>query len=132
AIPFGFIGVIFGHLIMGIDITSPSILGGAAIAGVVVNDSILLVSFLKMRIGEGLTVDQAAATAGRDRFRAVLLTSLTTIAGMAPLLFETSQQAQILIPMVTSMVFGIMFSTVIILMAIPVVYTILEDFGWKN
>jgi len=131
-IPLAFIGVVWGHLIMGFDITMPSMLGFVSLAGIVVNDSILLVEFVKMRVKEGFTVHEAAAKASHDRFRAVLLTSLTTIAGMTPLLFETSLQAQILIPLATSMVFGIGSSTLLVLFVIPCMYSILEDFGLAN
>jgi len=131
-IPLAFIGVVWGHWIMGFDITMPSMLGFVSLAGIVVNDSILLVEFVKMRVKEGFTVHEAAAKASHDRFRAVLLTSLTTIAGMAPLLFETSLQAQILIPLATSMVFGIGSSTLLVLFVIPCMYSILEDFGLAN
>ena len=104
-------------------------LGFVSLAGIVVNDSILLVIFAKNRVAEGFSVHDAAAKASHDRFRAVVLTSLTTIAGMAPLLFETSLQAQILIPLTTSIVFGIATSTVLVLFVVPCLYAILEDFG---
>ena len=128
-IPLALIGVIWGHWLMGLDITMPSMLGFVSLAGIVVNDSILLVIFAKNRVAEGFSVHDAAAKASHDRFRAVILTSLTTIAGMAPLLFETSLQAQILIPLTTSIVFGIATSTVLVLFVVPCLYTILEDFG---
>ena len=107
AIPLALIGVIWGHLIMGLDLTMPSMLGFISLAGIVVNDSILLVEFVKKRVRQGLSFHAAAAKASYDRFRAVFLTSVTTIAGMTPLLFETSLQAQVLIPLATSIVFGI-------------------------
>lgn len=129
AIPLAFIGVIWGHVIMGLNLSMPSTLGFASLAGIVVNDSILLVSFIKMRAKEGLSLTDAAKQASRDRFRAVLLTSLTTIAGMLPLLFETSLQAQVLIPLVTSLAFGLMASTLLVLLVVPVIYTIFSDFG---
>ncbi len=129
AIPLAFIGVIWGHVIMGLELSMPSILGFASLAGIVVNDSILLVSFIKMRARENVEITVAAKQASRDRFRAVLLTSLTTIAGMLPLLFETSLQAQILVPLVTSLAFGLMASTLMVLLVVPVLYTILHDLG---
>ncbi|MEW6983796.1 efflux RND transporter permease subunit [Colwelliaceae bacterium 6471] len=129
AIPLALIGVIWGHLLMGLDFTMPSMLGFVSLAGIVVNDSILLVEFVKKRVAEGLTVHEAAARASYDRFRAVFLTSITTIAGMTPLLFETSLQAQILIPLATSIVFGIAASTLLVLFVLPCLYSILEDFG---
>lgn len=131
-IPLALIGVIWGHWMMGIDITMPSLLGFVSLAGIVVNDSILLVEFVKHRVEEGMSVHEAAARASHDRFRAVLLTSLTTIAGMTPLLFETSLQAQVLIPLATSIVFGIASSTLLVLFVIPCCYSILEDFGLAN
>jgi multidrug efflux pump subunit AcrB len=128
-IPLALIGVVWGHMIMGLDISMPSMLGFISLAGIVVNDSILLVIFAKHRVAEGLAVHDAAAKASHDRFRAVILTSLTTIAGMTPLLFETSLQAQVLIPLTTSIVFGIASSTILVLFVVPCLYAILEDFG---
>jgi multidrug efflux pump subunit AcrB len=128
-IPLAFIGVIWGHLIMGLDITMPSLLGFVSLAGIVVNDSILLVEFVKRHQQEGMSPHQAAAKASHERFRAVILTSLTTIAGLTPLLFEQSLQAQILIPLATSIIFGIASSTVLVLFVVPCLYTVLEDVG---
>ena len=132
AIPLALIGVIWGHLIMGLQFTMPSMLGFVSLAGIVVNDSILLVEFVKKRVAQGMTVHDAAAKASYDRFRAVVLTSVTTIAGMTPLLFETSLQAQVLIPLATSIVFGIATSTLLVLFVIPCLYSILEDFGFAK
>ena len=132
AIPMALIGVIWGHLLMGMQFTMPSMMGFVSLGGIVVNDSILLVEFVKKRVAEGMTVHDAAAQASYDRFRAVLLTSLTTIFGMSPLLFETSLQAQILIPLTTSIVFGIAASTLLVLLVIPCLYSILEDFGFAK
>lgn len=129
AIPLAMIGVVWGHLLMGLQFTMPSMMGFISLAGIVVNDSILLVEFVKNRVKTGLTVHEAAVKASRDRFRAVLLTSITTIAGMTPLLFETSSQAQILIPLATSIVFGIATSTLLVIFVIPCFYSVLEDFG---
>jgi multidrug efflux pump subunit AcrB len=129
AIPFSLIGVVWGHGLMGVPISMPSLLGFIALGGVVVNDSILLVIFLKNAREEGMSVHEAAAQASRTRFRAVLLTSTTTIAGLLPLLFEKSLQAQILIPLVISTSFGLMASTVLVLLAIPCMYLILGDLG---
>jgi multidrug efflux pump subunit AcrB len=128
-IPLAFIGVIFGHLIMGLDITMPSLLGFVSLAGIVVNDSILLVEFVKKHIQADITPHEAAAKASSERFRAVFLTSLTTAVGLTPLLFEQSSQAQILIPLATSIVFGIISSTLLVLFVTPCLYAILEDFG---
>lgn len=129
AIPLAMIGVVAGHLIMGIQLSMPSILGFVSLAGIVVNDSILLVLFLKMRRQEGADVVESARLASRQRFRAIVLTSLTTIAGLSPLLAERSLQAQTLIPLATSIAFGLMASTVLVLLVIPSLYLILADVG---
>jgi HAE1 family hydrophobic/amphiphilic exporter-1 len=131
AIPLAAIGVIWGHIAMGLDLTMPSMLGAASLAGVVVNDSILLVAFVKLgrRSGAADDVVAAACRAARHRFRPVLLTSLTTIAGLLPLLFEGSLQAQVLVPLVTSLAFGLMASTVLVLIVVPTLYAILNDLG---
>ena len=129
AIPFSLIGVIAGHGLMGVPISMPSLLGFIALGGIVVNDSILLVLFLKNARKQGKSIDEAAAQASRERFRAVLLTSTTTIAGLLPLLFEKSLQAQILIPLVISTAFGLMASTTLVLLVIPCMYMILGDLG---
>ena len=129
AIPMAAIGAILGHLALGLDLSMPSILGLSALAGIVVNDSILLVNFVKLRAAEMGDIVAAAKQASRDRFRAVLLTSLTTIAGVTPMLFETSLQAQVLIPLVTSIAFGLMASTVLVLVVVPCAYAVLHDLG---
>jgi multidrug efflux pump subunit AcrB len=128
-IPLALIGAIWGHLIMGLDFTLPSMIGFVSLAGIVVNDSILLVVFVKQHVSDGMVLHDAASQAVRDRFRAIFLTSITTVAGMTPLLFETSTQALILVPLVTSIVFGMLTSTLLILMVLPSVYAIMEDFG---
>ena len=128
-IPLALIGAIWGHLIMGLDFTLPSMIGFVSLAGVVVNDSILLVEFVKYRVREGMVFHDAARQAVRDRFRAIFLTSVTTVAGMTPLLFETSSQALILVPLVTSIVFGMLTSTLLIMLVLPASYSIMEDFG---
>lgn len=129
AIPLAFIGVIWGHILMGLELSMPSIAGFVSLAGVVVNDSILLVVFIKLRLAEGKDSATAAKIASRQRFRAILLTSLTTVMGLMPLLAEQSLQAQILTPLAASIVFGLMASTVLVLLVIPALYTILGDFG---
>ena len=131
-IPLALIGAIWGHFIMGLDFTLPSMIGFVSLAGVVVNDSILLVEFVKYHVKEGLAFHDAAKQAVQDRFRAVFLTSITTIAGMTPLLFETSTQALILVPLVTSIVFGMLSSTLLIMLVLPAMYSILEDLGLVN
>ena len=129
-IPLALIGAIWGHWIMGLDFTLPSMIGFVSLAGIVVNDSILLVEFVKFRVAEGMVFHDAARQAVYDRFRAIFLTSVTTIAGMSPLLFETSSQALILVPLVTSIVFGMLTSTVLILLVLPAMYAIMEDIGF--
>jgi len=131
-IPLALIGVIWGHKLMGLDITMPSMIGFVSLAGVVVNDSILLVEFVKRRSLEGMVLHDAAGQAVRDRFRAILLTSITTIAGMLPLLSETSLQAQVLVPLVASVVFGMISSTFLLLLVLPAAYAIMEDLGIRE
>jgi len=131
-IPLAMIGVIWGHLLMGLDLSMPSIMGAVSLAGIVVNDSILLVEFLKLRAREGIPIPEAAKIASRERFRAVLLTSLTTVAGLTPLLLETSLQAQILIPLATSIVFGLLVATLLVLFVVPALFSIFSDFGWVS
>jgi len=128
-IPLALIGVVLGHVLMRLDLTMPSMLGFASLAGIVVNDSILLVLFLKMQRSAGTAPLQAAGQASRQRFRAVLITSVTTIAGLLPLTLERSLQAQILIPLAVSIVFGLLASTVLVLSVIPCVYMVLHDLG---
>jgi multidrug efflux pump subunit AcrB len=131
-IPFALIGSIGGHLLLGIDFTMPSMLGFAALAGVVVNDSILLVNEIKYHHKPGATIADVAPAASKARFRAILLTSLTTILGVLPLLAETSLQAQVLIPLVTSLGFGLLASTMLVMFIVPAFYGILDDFGWTT
>ena len=128
AIPLAFIGVIWGHIFMGMNLSMPGLAGAASLAGIVVNDSILLVEFIKIHVRNNLGITEAARRASRERFRAVLLTSLTTIAGLLPLLSERSTQAQVLIPLAVSIVFGLLASTVLVLIVIPSLYSILGDF----
>ena len=129
AIPLAFIGVIVGHLLMGLDLSMPSMMGAVSLAGIVVNDSILLVEFIKIHRRRGRQTSDAARRASRERFRAVLITTLTTVAGLLPLLAEKSLQAQVLIPLAASIVFGMLASTVLVLLVVPALYTILDDFG---
>lgn len=126
-IPFGAIGAIMGHWIMGMDLTIMSLLGMMALIGVVVNDSLVLVDFINKRRLANESLDDAVLTAGRSRFRPVMLTSLTTFIGLMPLLFEKATQAQFLIPMAVSLGFGIIFATFITLLLVPVNYLLVED-----
>ena len=126
-IPFGFVGAIWGHVIMGLDLTILSLFGLVALSGVVINDSLVLVDFINRRRAAGNSLEEAIREAGVARFRPIILTSLTTFGGLSPLLFETSLQAQFLIPMATSLGFGVIFGTAVILILVPVTYAILED-----
>ncbi|MCC9643378.1 efflux RND transporter permease subunit [Rhodopirellula sp. JC740] len=124
-IPFGFIGAILGHIVMDIDLTLFSIFGIVALAGVVVNDSIVLVDFINRRVADGLPLDEAIIDGGRRRFRAVLLTSVTTCAGMMPILLKRSKEAQVVSPMATSLTFGLALSTLVVLVLAPVMYLVI-------
>ena len=126
-IPFGVIGAIWGHWIMGRELCFPSMLGVMALAGVVVNDSLVLVDFINQKRAQGMAVRDAVLNAGVVRFRPVMLTSLTTFFGLLPLLFEKSVQAQFLIPMAISLAFGILFATAITLIMVPVNIIIADD-----
>ncbi|MEE2988755.1 MAG: efflux RND transporter permease subunit [Verrucomicrobiota bacterium] len=126
-IPFGLIGAIGGHIIMGQPMSILSVLGFVALAGVVVNDSLVLVDFINHERKKGKIIRFAIEDAGAKRFRPIILTSLTTFAGLLPVLFETSLQAQFLIPMAISLSFGVLFATFITLLLVPAFYSILED-----
>ena len=125
-IPLAFIGVIWGHLLMGINLAMPSVMGLVSLGGVVINNSILLVLFLKSNIKE-LGLLEAAKKSSRSRFRAILLTSVTTIAGLLPLLLETSMQALILIPLAISIIFGLLATSILVLFLVPALYLIIDD-----
>ncbi len=127
AVPFGAIGALIGHLIMGITPSYLSIFGILALAGVVVNDSLVMVDFINRRTRAGENLLEAVIHSGTRRFRPILLTSLTTFVGLLPLMFDPSLQAQFLIPMATSLAFGILFATVITLFLIPTTYLAAED-----
>lgn len=129
AIPLAFIGVVWGHILLGHSLSMPSMMGFVSLAGIVVNDSILLVQYIRHHVDEGDSVHDSVVKASRERFRAVFLTSMTTAAGLLPLLTETSLQAQVIQPLVISIVFGILASTLLVLFMIPAAYAILADFG---
>ena len=126
-IPFGVIGAIIGHIIMGYSLSVMSLFGLVAMTGVVVNDSLVLIDFANRRFREGIPVLEAVQIAGIQRFRPILLTTLTTCGGLAPIITETSRQARFLIPMAISLGFGILFATLITLVMVPCLYMILED-----
>jgi multidrug efflux pump subunit AcrB len=128
-IPFGMIGALVGHLLVGIPFSALSIFGIVALAGVVVNDSIIMVDYVNKSVEGGKKIFDAAVTAGTQRFRAIMLTSLTTFFGLLPMLMEETLSAQFVIPMAVSLGFGIVFATVITLLLVPCLYLILDDFN---
>ncbi len=127
AIPLGITGAIFGHALMGLDLTILSLFGLFGLSGIVINDSIVLITFYKKQRAAGCGIEEAIISAACQRLRAVLLTSLTTIAGLSPILFETSLQAQFLIPMAAAIVFGLAYGTLLILLFGPAVLTVIES-----
>ncbi len=128
-IPFGLIGAVIGHIVMGKAISMFSLFGLIALAGVVVNDSLILIDFINKAREDGVTAVDAVVRSGIERFRPIILTSLTTAAGLMPIMLETSLQAQFVIPMAISLSFGIIFATIITLFLIPSLYLLQEDFG---
>lgn len=128
-IPFGLIGAVAGHMCLGLPLTLFSVFGMVALAGVVVNDSIVLVDFINQQRASGTPLRHALEQSGRLRLRAIMLTSVTTIAGLLPLIFEKSLQAQVLIPMATSLCFGLALSTLWVLLLVPVMY---QTYSWAT
>ncbi len=128
-IPFGFVGAVAGHYIMGYNLTLPSLIGLLGLSGILVNDSIVLVSRLQERLRLGESLESASINAACDRLRAVLLTSLTTVGGLTPLIFETSRQAQFLIPLAITIVFGLATATLIVLILVPCLIGLGHDVG---
>ena len=127
-IPFGVVGAVLGHILLGYALSLMSLFGLVALSGVVVNDSLVMVDFAnRKRREEGVPAEEAVAMAGRQRFRPIMLTTLTTFGGLAPMIFETSRQARYMIPMAISLGFGIVFATLITLILVPSFYMILED-----
>ena len=127
AIPFGVIGAVLGHLLIGKDITLWSLVGMIAVSGVVVNDNLVLVDYVNRNREQGIPLMQSIREAGAARFRPIMLTSLTTFAGLTPLMFEQSLQAQFLIPMAISLAFGVMFATLVSLILVPATYYVMHD-----
>lgn len=130
-IPFGALGAVVGHVILGLPLTLFSFYGIIALTGIVVNDSIVLIDFINSRVRNGMPISQALSESGVRRFRPVLLTTITTIGGLVPILLETSIQAQILIPMATSIAFGELFATIIVLYLVPVSYSLYWSAGGR-
>ena len=121
-VPFGMIGAVWGHALLGLPLTLFSMFGLVALSGVVINDSIVLIDFINSRVRDGLPIKQALMESGERRFRPIILTSLTTIAGLIPLMTERSFQAQLMIPMAASLAFGLMLATFLVLLLVPVFY----------
>ncbi|MDG2174516.1 MAG: efflux RND transporter permease subunit [Gammaproteobacteria bacterium] len=128
AIPFGYMGAIVGHLILGIDLSMYSILGIVAAAGVVINDNLVLMDYINKLREKGSSAIKAVEIAAEERFRPIFLTSVTTFVGLLPLMPETSVQAQFLIPTVVSLAFGVLFASTVTLLLVPVLYLMLNDF----
>lgn len=132
SIPLAFIGALWGHVIMGYYLSMPSLIGAASLAGIVVNNAILLIHFIKTHRARGLDAAAAAGQASRDRLRAILISTTTTIAGLLPLLAETSTQADAIKPMVISVVFGLLTATVLVLLVMPALYVLFDEWGWTR
>ncbi len=134
SIPFGIVGAVLGHLIMGYDLSIMSMMGLVALSGVVVNDSLVLIDYANQLRDAGRTSAEAVCLAGERRLRPIILTSLTTFGGLMPMIFEKSIQAKFMIPMALSLGYGILFATVIALILVPSLYVIIEDgtrvWGW--
>ena len=126
-VPFGVIGAVLGHFLMGYPITLLSVIGIVALSGIVVNDSMILVAFINRRREEGAELFEAVVDAGRSRLRPILLTTATTVLGLGPLLLEKSFQARVMIPMAISISAGLIFATVLTLLAVPALYLMVED-----
>ncbi|MDX1427058.1 MAG: efflux RND transporter permease subunit, partial [Salegentibacter mishustinae] len=126
AIPFGIVGAVIGHILLGYDLSVVSLMGVIALSGVVVNDSLIMIDYANKQ-RETSSVYEAIHEAGLRRFRPIMLTTLTTFGGLTPIILETSSQAEYLIPMAISLGFGIVFATSIILVIVPCLYLVLED-----
>ena len=127
AIPFGFLGAVIGHWLTGETFTILSAIGLVALAGILVNDSLVLVDFINKRVADGLDPFEASVDGAKKRLRAILLTTLTTAAGLIPLMFETSFQAKFLIPMAVTLTFGLLFATGLTLVLVPCLNLVRED-----
>ncbi len=132
AIPFGAVGAILGHLLMGYNLSMISVMGMIALGGVVVNDALVMIDYANSRRREGLDAFEAMVAAGVRRFRPILLTTVTTFGGLAPMIFETSRQARFMIPMAISLGYGILFATAITLVLVPSLYVIMDDIGRRR
>ncbi len=126
-IPFSLVGALWGHLVFGLDMSTMSMFGLVAAAGVVINDSLVMTDYINQARAEGVKLKEAVIEAGCARFRAITLTSITTFAGVMPIIFETSLQARFVIPMAVSLGFAVLFATLITLVLVPALYIILTD-----
>jgi multidrug efflux pump subunit AcrB len=126
-IPFGIVGAVVGHVVMGYDLSFMSGMGVVACSGVVVNDSLILVVAINRYRADGMGIYEAVVAGGARRFRPILLTSLTTFLGLTPMILETSVQAQFMIPMAISLGFGVLFATFITLLLVPASYCVIAD-----
>lgn len=126
-IPFGMVGAVLGHWVLGLSLTMFTMFGLVALTGVIVNDSIVLVDFINKKLATGLPIKEALIEAGARRFRPIMLTTITTVAGLSPILFERSFQAQVVIPMAATLVFGLATGTILILLLVPVFYHLYYD-----
>jgi multidrug efflux pump subunit AcrB len=126
-IPFGIVGAVFGHVVMGYDLSMMSMMGLVALSGVVVNDSLILVVAVNEHLKAGHSLQESVVRGSARRFRPILLTSLTTFFGLMPMILETSTQARFLIPMAISLGFGVLFATIICLIVVPASYVVLVD-----
>jgi multidrug efflux pump subunit AcrB len=133
-IPFGIIGGVLGHLALDLPMSMMSLMGVIALSGVVVNDSLILVDYTNRCLRDGVSLDEAISESTRRRFRAILLTSMTTFMGLVPMMLERSVQAREILPMAVSLAFGILFATVITLLLVPCLYVILQDIDswWRG
>ena len=132
-IPFGAMGAIIGHLIMGMDLVFFSILGIVALSGVVVNSSLVLVDYINRQRAQGESLEWAVSHAGSIRFRPIILTSMTTFFGLLPMMLDKSLATIMRLPMSISLAFGVLFGTVITLFLVPCLYLVLEDFlAWRD
>jgi len=132
AIPLAFVGAVWGHVLLGWYISMPSLIGAASLAGIAVNNAILLIQYIKEHRSQGMNTIAAAQQATRDRFRAIFITTTTTIAGLLPLLAETSVQSAAIKPLVISVVFGLLTTTALVLVMIPAMYVLFDEWGWTK
>ena len=128
AIPFGLVGALVGHIVMGFQLSILSVFGIVALTGIVVNDSLIMIDLINRERSEGIALKQVIRDSVTRRFRPILLTTLTTFCGLVPMMLEKSLQARFLIPMAVSLAFGVLFATIITLILVPALYMILEDF----